>query len=212
MLNGFSGGDLIKELQQFREELMFADLEIITNRVNKLQDQLKKPRPAKEKDLDQSELSLLQRIVAAFEQGQRASTLGLKPDEEKISRSFQLLTLKPEFILVNTGDEQSDKALPAALSAEAPAAASAVKLELELADLSEEDRAAFMSDMGLKQFTRDVRLREIYSAMGLMVFFTVGEDECRAWGLKRGEDAVEETAQIPYRHRQGFRAGRGCRL
>ena len=87
---------------QFREELLFADLEIITNRVNKLQDTLKKPRPAKEKEANQAELTLLQRIVAAFEAGKFASSLGLKPDEEMLIRSFQLLTLKPEFILGST--------------------------------------------------------------------------------------------------------------
>jgi GTP-binding protein YchF len=204
VLNGFSGGDLVKELQQFREELLFADLEIITNRVNKLKDQLRKPRPAKEKDLDQAELNLLERLIAAFEQGKRASSLGLKPDEEKLIRSFQLLTLKPEFILVNADDAQLEKPLPAELFAEAPAAASALKLELELADLSEEDRQAFMADLGLKEFTRDTRLREIYSAMGLMVFFTVGEDECRAWGIPKGVDAVEGAAQIHTDIARGF--------
>jgi ribosome-binding ATPase YchF (GTP1/OBG family) len=183
---------------------LFADLEIITNRVNKLQDQLKKPKPAKERDQDQNELNLLQRLVAAFEAGKRASSLGLKPEEEKLIRSFQLLTLKPEFILVNAGDGQTGKALPPELSADSPAAASAVKLELELADLSEEDRNAFMADMGLSEFTRDARLRDIYSAMGLMVFFTVGDDECRAWGLNKGADAVEGAGQIHTDIARGF--------
>jgi ribosome-binding ATPase YchF (GTP1/OBG family) len=204
VLNGFSGGDLGAELRQFREELLFADLEIITNRVNKLQDTLKKPRPAKERELEQAELNLLQRIVTAFEEGKPASSLGLKPDEEKTIRSFQLLTLKPEFILVNAGEGLVNKPLPPGLSATAPAAASAVKLELELADLSEEDRAAFMADLGLKEFTRDVRLREIHSAMGLMVFFTVGEDECRAWPLNKGDDAVQGAAQIHTDIARGF--------
>jgi ribosome-binding ATPase len=204
VLNGFAGGDLVAELRQFREELLFADLEIITNRVNKLTDTLKKPRPAKERELEQAELNLLQQIVAAFEQGKPASSLGLKPDEEKIIRSFQLLTLKPQFVLINSGDEMSDKPLPAELTELAPAAASALKLELELADLSEEDRVAFMADLGLKQFTRDTRLQQIHSAMGLMVFFTVGEDECRAWPLDKGEDAVQGAAQIHTDIARGF--------
>ena len=56
VLNGFSGGDLPAELRQFREELLFADLEIVTNRINRLQDQQKKPRPAKEREADLVEL------------------------------------------------------------------------------------------------------------------------------------------------------------
>src|SRR5262249_41651275 len=53
VLNGFGGGDLAKELRQFREELLFSDLEIITNRIGRLEDQLKKPKPAKEREADQ---------------------------------------------------------------------------------------------------------------------------------------------------------------
>ena len=72
VLNGFSETDLAAQLRRFREELMFADLEIVTNRIGKLEDNLKKPRPAKEKEADQHELDLLQRIAAAFESEQIA--------------------------------------------------------------------------------------------------------------------------------------------
>src|SRR5712692_2224828 len=96
VLNGYNLGDLAAELRQFREELLFADLEIVSNRISRLQDQFKKPKPAKEREADQQELSFLQRIAAAFERGEPAASLGLKDDEEKMVRSFQLLTLKPE--------------------------------------------------------------------------------------------------------------------
>src|SRR6266436_1148779 len=70
VLNGFSGGSLADELRRFREELLFADLEIVTNRIGRLEDGLKKPRPAKQKEADQQELALLQRIGKALEEGQ----------------------------------------------------------------------------------------------------------------------------------------------
>ena len=73
---------------------------------------LKKPRPAKQRDADQLELALLQRIAAAFEANQSPATLGLKEDEEKAIRSFQLLTLKPEFVLVNIGDDKVNHLAP----------------------------------------------------------------------------------------------------
>src|SRR5205807_6427848 len=69
VLGGYTGGDLADELRRFREELLFADLEIVTTRIEKLRDKLKKPRPAKERDADQAELEILQRVVAAIEQG-----------------------------------------------------------------------------------------------------------------------------------------------
>src|ERR1700746_1693083 len=87
VLSGFSGGDLADELRRFREELLFADLEIVSNRIDKLRDQLKKPRPAKQKETDQAELDLLQRIAAGLEKGQGAAALGLKDEDEKAVRS-----------------------------------------------------------------------------------------------------------------------------
>src|SRR5205814_1041972 len=94
-------GELAKELRGFREEMLFADLEIVTNRATRIEDQLKKPKPAKEREADQHELTIMQRLIAVFEEGKPASTLGLKEEEEKAVRSFQLLTLKSELVMVN---------------------------------------------------------------------------------------------------------------
>jgi len=79
-----------------------------------------------------------------------------------------------------------------------------VKLEMELEDLPSADRQVFMRDLGLTEFSRSQALRTIYDAMGRMVFFTVGEDECRAWGLSKGDDAVTGAAQIHTDLARGF--------
>jgi ribosome-binding ATPase YchF (GTP1/OBG family) len=197
VLNGFGGEDPAQELRRFREELLFADLEVVTNRVERLQEQVKKPKPPKEREADQQELALLQRIVAAFEKGQSAATLGLKEEEEKTVRSFQLLTLKPELALVNIGDNRIGQSLPAELLQLAGSAIQApAKLELELEELGPEDRLAFMKDLGLTASSRDQVLRTIYDAMGQIVFFTIGEDECRAWSLNNGDDALTGAGKI----------------
>jgi ribosome-binding ATPase YchF (GTP1/OBG family) len=205
VLNDFGGGDLAAELRQFREEILFADLEIVSNRASRIEDQLKKPKPAKEKEADEQELAVLKRLMEAFEKGQAASALELKPDEEKAVRSFQLLTLKPEFVLVNIADDRIGQPLPPGLVQLTPAAVQApVKLELELQDLAEADRQAFMADLGLKDLSRDQILRTIYYAMGKIVFFTVGEDECRAWSLDKRETSVDGAAQIHTDLARGF--------
>jgi ribosome-binding ATPase YchF (GTP1/OBG family) len=205
VLNGFNEADPAGQLQRFKEELMFADLEIVTNRSERLQDQLKKPRPAKQKEADEQELALLRRIQAAIEGGQSPATLGLKPDEEKSIRSFQLLTLKPEQVLVNIGDDRLNQPLPGDLLTLAPGALAApVKLELELHDLGEEDRKMFMQDLGLTGFVRDEVLRTIFLSTGQQVFFTVGEDECRAWPMPTGADAVIGAGQIHTDLARGF--------
>jgi ribosome-binding ATPase YchF (GTP1/OBG family) len=205
VLNGFNEPDLAGQLRRFREELMFADLEIISNRISRLNDQLRKQRPAKQKEADEQELALLQRIAAAFEANQSPGTLGLKDDEEKAIRSFQLLTLKPEQVFVNLGEDRINQSLPNDLLALAPnALAAPAKLELELHELPEEDRRMFMSDLGLADFVREETLRKLFAAMGQIVFFTVGEDECRAWGLPKGADAVAGAAQIHTELARGF--------
>jgi ribosome-binding ATPase YchF (GTP1/OBG family) len=208
VLNAFAGGDLAHELAGFREELLFADMEIVSGRIDRLQDQLKKPRPAKQREADQQELDLLKRLLAVLEQGKGAGTLGLKDEEEKAVRSFQLLTLKPELVLVNIGDDRIGQALPADLLKMAFSALKApAKLELELEDLPAEDRLAFMKDLGLSGLSRSEVLRAIFYAMDNIVFFTVGDDECRAWSLPKGASAVEGAGQIHTDLARGFVRG-----
>jgi ribosome-binding ATPase YchF (GTP1/OBG family) len=205
VLSGFAGEDLAGELRRFREELLFADLEIVTGRIGRLEDGLKKPRPGKQKELDQQELDLLRRIAAALEGGLGAASVGLKGDEEKLIRSFQLLTLKPEQVLVNVHENRIGQPLRPELLQLAPNALQApARLELELDELSPEDRQTFMQDLGLTGSSRDEVLRRIYTAMGLNVFFTVGEDECRAWGIPQGATAVEGAGEIHTDLARGF--------
>lgn len=197
VLDGFTASNFAEQLQKFREELLFADLEIVSNRVPKVEAALKKAKPQKERDLDEAELALLKRVIAAFEAGTPASALGLTADEEKGLRSFQLLTLKPEIVLVNRGDSGFNDPLPADLLAMSPGALQApVKLEMELVDLDEESRQAFAADLGLTSFRRDQVVRDIFYAMGRVVFFTVGPDECRSWALYRDSDAVTAAGCI----------------
>jgi len=205
VLNGFRESEPAGQLRRFREELMFADLEIVTGRIGRLEDQLKKPRPAKLKEQDEVELGLLGRIVAAIEANQSPASLGLKGDEEKAVRSFQLLTLKPEFVLVNAGDDRANQPVSPDLLALSPTAVQApAKLEMELHDLSEADRTMFMQDLGLTGFARDDVLRAVFAAMGQIVFLTAGYDECRAWAMPAGGDAVVGAGQIHTDLARGF--------
>jgi ribosome-binding ATPase YchF (GTP1/OBG family) len=120
-------------------------------------------------------------------------------------RSFQLLTLKPEVVLLNVGDSNASEAIPPDLQQlAARVIAAPAKLELELLELSEEDRQVFMKDLGVTGFSREDVLRQIFTGMGMIVFFTVGEDECRAWAVRQGADAVEGASQIHTDLARGF--------
>ena len=198
ILDGFTRTDFAAQLLKFREELLYADLEIVSNRVSKLETILKKrARPAKELEIDEAELALHKRIVAALDGGKPASEVGLTTEEEKIVRSFQLLTLKPEIVFVNRGDSGFDDPLPADLLALASTATQApVKLEMELAAMGDEDRQTFMADMGVTAFRRNETIQAMFYGVGRNVFFTVGEDECRTWSIPRGCEAVEAAGCI----------------
>lgn len=209
VLNGFDDPDLVKQLTNFREELLFADLEIVSNRADKLREQLKKPKPAKIKEAEQAEHDLLRRLQAAMEAGQSPATLGLKDEEEKSIRSFQLLTLKPELVFVNAGEGRLGQPIPPALLALAPNALQApARLELEIGELPEEERQVFIQDFfadkGITGFSRDDTIRSIFAAMGQIVFFTVGEDECRAWSITKGTDAQHGAGEIHTDLMRGF--------
>lgn len=198
VLDGFSRRDWLEQWQKFREECLLADLEVVSNRINRLELQMKKrARSTKEIEADEAELSLLRRIGQALEQGQPTSALGLNSEEEKMMRSFQLLTLKPEIVMINRGETSIPDAELAELKQLSPTVLHApVKLELELQALSEDDRRVFMQELGLQQLQREEVIRGIFYGAGRHVFFTVGEDECRSWAIPVGATVLEAAACI----------------
>jgi hypothetical protein len=202
VLDGYSGANLAQQLTKFREELIFADLEILHNRVDKLNAQMKRTKPAKEREIDQAELDLVHRIQGALEAGHSPRSLPHFEDD-KLVRSYQLLTLKPEMAFVNRGDATGP--LPDDLLKMEPNTIGApAKLELELAELDEESRAAFAAELGVAGISRGQVLRDIFYGMGRIVFFTVGDDECRAWAIDKGTHAVEAAGAIHTDLSHGF--------
>ena len=95
-------------------------MEVVGNRIPKVEAQFKKAKPAKEREADEFELATLKKVVAALEAGTPASRQGITEQEEKHLRSFQMLTLKPEAVFVNRGDGGFNDPLPADLLALAP--------------------------------------------------------------------------------------------
>jgi ribosome-binding ATPase len=203
VLDGFSATNLAEQLTNFREELVFADLEILANRIEKLTAQFKRTKPVKEREQDQAELDQVKHIHAALEAGQPPRSIVLRPDEEKLVRSFQLFTLKPEMVFVNRGEGAGP--LPDDLLKLSPSAIAApVKLERELEELDPESRAVFAAELGISGSDRPQALRDIFYGMGRIVFFTVGDDECRAWAIDKNTHAVDAAGAIHTDLSKGF--------
>ncbi len=200
VLNGFSGDDPATELDHFREELLFADLSVLTNRAERLEAGSKKPRPDREAQLQ--ELEIVKRCQEALEDGKTVADLGLSEEQKKPMRSFGLLTDKPQVVLLNgpQGQEVSEK-----LKALAPdCMAIDAKLELELSQLDADERAVFMEEMGITELARERIIRRAYDAVGIITFFTAGEPEVRGWNLERGGSAVDAAGKIHTDLARGF--------
>jgi ribosome-binding ATPase YchF (GTP1/OBG family) len=135
----------------------------------------------------------------------------LDPEDYKLLRGFGLLTAKPLLVLVNIGEDQIGEAeqIEQRLSEQfsrsgVQVAALAGKIESEIAALDDDDAATFMEDLGITESSRDRVIRLSFSLLGLMPFFTVGPDECRAWTVHRGDSAVEAAGAIHTDIQRGF--------
>ena len=200
VLNGFSGGDPAAQLAAFRDEMLFADLGVVTTRLERLEASLKKPRP--DREAVAKELEIVKAVHTVLEDGKTVSSLDLSADDKKPLRSFGLLTDKPDVVLLNALQGQS---IPEALTALSPETlAIDAKLELELSQLDSEERAAFMTDMGVSELGKDRIIRRAYDAVGIITFFTAGEPEVRGWNLERGATAVAAAGKIHTDLAKGF--------
>jgi ribosome-binding ATPase YchF (GTP1/OBG family) len=197
------GSDAAADLSNFEDDLLIADLDIVTGRVERLRDQVTKPRP--NRDELQKELAHLEPIAAALESGQTLHDLDLSPEQSRTIRSFQLFSEKPRFIVFNVADDDTDTDRLAGLAPEGTdTAAVSLALQLELSKMEEAERDEFCREMGVAMCDRDALLRQIMSASGQMLFFTAGEKEVRSWLIHRGGTAVEAAGGIHTDLARGF--------
>jgi len=202
--------DPARDAQAMEDELILADLGLVERRLERLDKDLKKNKSA---DLER-ERDVILLCKAALEEGRPLRALDLKGDDLKRLRGFQFLSAKPLLIVVNLDEshlaEGIDRAieiagLTAFLSrASTAAVAVCAKIELEIAQLDAADAAAFLKDLGLTESGLDRVIRVTYDLLGYMSFFTVGEDECRAWSIARQTPAQLAAGEIHSDIARGF--------
>ena len=192
------------DLNDIHNEFMLADLELIANRIEKLEKSAQ--RPTKNPEHDKHELALLQRCQDTIENEKPLSHLVENPEEEKMLRSFGFLTLKPTCVVVNVDEDKFNQA--PAISTEATGGLEPVALcatlEAELAALDPDERSAFLADLGIEQIARDRLIRTCYRALNVVSFLTVGADEVRAWTVPAQCPAVEAAGQVHSDIQRGF--------
>ena len=204
--------DPARDAQTMEDELLLADLGVVERRLERLEKELKKNKSA---ELDK-ERDLILRCKEALENGQPLRSLGLTGDDLKRLRGFQLLSAKPLLVVINLDEEEVASAarvedaaaktgLTAFLSrANTRAVPVCAKIELEIAALDPGDAQAFLADLGLRESGLDRVIRGSYDLLGYMSFFTVGEDECRAWSIPRGTMAQDAAGEIHSDIARGF--------
>ena len=200
------------DFEEFSLELQLADLSQIEKRVDRLEKELRmgsKGTPA-ERAAKERELDVIQRLRPVLESGQPARTVSLDPDELKSIASFGFLTLKPTLVLLNLTEDQDRAPLLSQLTGlvqslpQTTVMALPGKLEMELGELSPEDAAEFMQALGVSSSELGDVTTQAYALADLISFFTAGEDECRAWTIRRGTPAQEAAGEIHSDLARGF--------
>ncbi len=189
----------IQELNALLTEMILADLTVVENRRARLKKE--KARPQEE--------SLLTRCAQALENEESLRNLTFSADEENLLSGFGFLSRKPVLVLFNRSDDQAVAPLSAAYQQELEkrslqGLALAGKVEMEIAQLDEMDRAAFLQEIGIDESARDRFIRASYALLDLISFFTTGEDEVRAWTITRGGHARQAAGKIHSDMERGF--------
>jgi hypothetical protein len=203
------GIDAARDARTIEDELILADLGVVERRLERLEKDLRKAQSA---DLSR-ERDVLVACRGWLEGGRGLRTLELAPDDRHRLRGFQFLSAKPLLLVVNldesdapTVDDVGRMPGMAEVLRDSGAAATGVcaKIELEIAALDPDDARAFLADLGLRQSGLDRIIRAAYDLLGYISFFTVGEDECRAWSIPRRTAAVIAAGAIHSDIQRGF--------
>lgn len=203
VVGAFLGGDPVAEVQAFIEDLILADLQMISNRITRLKKEVTKPVPNRAQL--QAELECLQPIEEKLSGGSTLHDTVFTEDQDKATRSFSLLSRKKHLVLLNTSDSSVDPAIVKKIEDLGYlVVAGPLGLELEVAQLPEEDRAMFAGEMGLTHSAREEVVKAIFKLTDRITFYTSDEKEVHAWLLKRGENAVEAAGTIHSDLARGF--------
>ncbi len=202
------GVDPIRDIEIINLELILADLEIIENRIEKIQ---KKAETTKDKDA-LKEVETLKKAQKALLENKALRLISFDEDELLILKPFNFITLKPliyaanvtEDDIVMDGNEYTKKVQEYAGSEGAGVIVMCAKMESELAELEESDKKQFLKELGINYSGLDKLIFATYDLLGLQTFFTVGKDEVKAWTFKKGTNAKKCAGLIHSDIERGF--------
>ena len=199
--------DPASDIETIDTELILSDMEILERRIAKTKSGMKGG--------DKShigELAIMENIMAHLAEGQSARKMDIDEGDEEFVKSLGLLSYKPVIYVANVAEGDvggADNAYVAAVRELAAADGAQVvvicaEIEAEMAELSDEERAEFLADLGIEESGLDQLVKASYSLLDLISFLTAGEDECRAWTIRRGTKAPQAAGKIHTDFEKGF--------
>jgi GTP-binding protein YchF len=191
--------DPVRDLRNFQSELILADLAVIEKRLERL-----KKEKGKERERD-----VLEKCFKALEEEKALRHVSFFPEELGLLSGFSFLSQKPLLVVYNIAEDALNTPLPAAIanyteSEKLTVVSICGKVEMEIAQLDEEERGVFLADLGLTESARDRFIQYAYAMLNLMSFFTAGPMEARAWTITRGMTAVKAAGKIHSDIERGF--------
>jgi GTP-binding protein YchF len=209
--------DPMRDAELLELELILADLSVVEKRLGKLDAEIQRKKGPERTQLE-AEKELLQQFNADLTSEKPLRQRQLSEDEMKLIRGFTFLSQKPLLVVANIGESEIGKTDSAAMKALKPFCQSkgmplfafCGKTEMEIAQLDEAERGDFLSAMGIEETGRDKLVKEAYKLLNLIAFFTVGEDEVKAWTITQGTHAQEAARKIHSDIARGFIRAEVC--
>jgi GTP-binding protein YchF len=191
--------NMMRDINTFETEFILSDLTIVEKRIDNIKKQILKTQDEALK----RELAVLEKCDEILQSEKPLRDSNLTIDELQILKTYQLLSAKPMLIALNLDESQIndtekyfDTLVKSKIDKNTKAMVFLGQLELEMSELNEEDVSVFMKEYGIDESALESIIREAYNLLGLQSFFTVGEDECRAWTIHKGMSAQEAAGVI----------------
>jgi len=199
--------DPASDIETINTELLLSDIEILERRIQKT------AKMAKADKKLQGELDLLNRVNDFLAEGNNARAMDLDEDEAAFVKSLDLLSYKPIIYVANVSDEDLvagedneyvQKVREIAAGENAEVVVISAEIESEIAELEDEEKALFLEDLGIEESGLDKLIKASYHLLDLISYLTAGEDECRAWTIRRGTKAPQAAGKIHSDFERGF--------
>lgn len=191
-----------RDIAAMDAEMLLNDLIAVERKIERLEDERRKGGGRSKSEIER-EIDLFEKMQIALSAEQPLRDIDFSPDENRILSGFGLLTSKPILILFNLGDGQEPPDIEYSQSSSAITSMQG-KLEMEIAQLSPDEAGVFLQEFGIEEAGMERIIHLSYDLLGLISFYTIGDNEVRAWTITRGETAHEATGRIHSDIYKGF--------